>query len=112
MELKDLIYEKEGHIAYVYINRPQALNSFTLDTLDEFYWVQDDLLADTNIRVVILAARGQAVFSRNRYLRAETGHSPVCKVRYIQKLQEYYNRWEKLPSRLSLRFTPPASAGR
>ena len=40
MELKDLVFEKQGHIAYVYINRPQALNSFTLDTLDEFYQVR------------------------------------------------------------------------
>ena len=96
MELKDLIYEKEGHIAYVYINRPQALNSFTLDTLDEFYWVQDDLLADTNIRVVILAARGK-LFSAGIDISVLKQGTPQFAVRYIQKLQEYYNRWEKLP---------------
>ena len=62
MELKDLIFEKDGHIAYVYINRPEALNSFTLDTLEEFYWIQDQILLDMDIRVVVLAAKGK-IFS-------------------------------------------------
>ncbi|MDD3853542.1 MAG: enoyl-CoA hydratase/isomerase family protein [Syntrophomonadaceae bacterium] len=96
MELKDLIYEKEGHIAYIYINRPQALNSFTLDTLEEFYWIQDQILADMDIRVVVLAAKGK-IFSAGIDVSVLKSGNPQYAVRYIQKLQEYYNRWEKMP---------------
>ena len=96
MELKDLVFEKEGHIAYIYINRPQALNSFTLDTLDEFYQVQDELFADTDIRVIVLASRGK-LFSAGIDVSVLKDGTPQYAIRYIQKLQEYYNRWEKLP---------------
>lgn len=96
MELKDLIFEKDGHIAYVYINRPQALNSFTLDTLDEFYRVQDAIFEDMDIRVVVLAARGK-LFSAGIDISVLQSGTPQFALRYIHKLQEYYNRWEKLP---------------
>lgn len=96
MELKDLIYEKDGPIAYVYINRPQALNSFTLDTLDEFYRVQDAIFEDMDIRVVVLAAQGK-LFSAGIDVSVLQNGTPQFAIRYIHKLQEYYNRWEKMP---------------
>lgn len=96
MELKDLIFEKDGHIAYVYINRPEALNTFTLHTLDEFFQVQDAIFEDMDIRVVVLGAKGK-LFSAGIDVSVLQQGTPQFAIRYIQKLQEYYNRWEKLP---------------
>ncbi|MGE5405204.1 MAG: enoyl-CoA hydratase/isomerase family protein [Candidatus Saccharibacteria bacterium] len=96
MELKDLIFEKEGHLAYVYINRPKALNCFTLGTLDELFWVQDQLFEDMDVRVVILAAKGK-LFSAGIDISVLQSGTPQFAIRYIQKLQEYYNRWERMP---------------
>jgi enoyl-CoA hydratase len=98
MELQDLVYEKSDGIAYVYLNRPKALNTFNAQTLADFETVQDDLFADESIRVVILAAKGKLFSAGIDISMLGTGSdSPSFAARYVHKLQEYYTRWEKLP---------------
>ncbi|MGE5380713.1 MAG: enoyl-CoA hydratase/isomerase family protein [Methylocystaceae bacterium] len=96
MDFKDLEFIKDGHIAYVYINRPQAMNTFTLDAWEEMYRVQDLIFEDQDIRVVILAARGK-MFSAGIDVSVLQSGTPQYAIRFIQKLQEYYNRWERMP---------------
>lgn len=60
MELKNVILEKEGKIAVVTINRPNALNALNSETLKELDFVFDDLAADDNILTVILTGAGKA----------------------------------------------------
>lgn len=96
MELKELLFEKDGHIAYVYLNRPKAMNSLTLETFDELFWVQDQIFEDMDIRCVILASKGK-LFSAGMDISVLQTGTPQYAIRYIQKLQEYYNRWEKMP---------------
>lgn len=95
MEFKDLEFIKDGHIAYIYINRPQALNTFTLECWEEMYQLQELIMEDQDIRVVILAARGK-MFSAGIDISVLQSGTPQFAVRYIHKLQEYYNRWEKM----------------
>lgn len=96
VELKNLILEKDGHIAYLYLNRPEALNCFNFEMLDELWQVQEDLLDDFETRVVILAAKGK-LFSAGIDISVLQTGTPQKATRIIQKLQEYYNRWERLP---------------
>jgi len=95
MEFKDLEFIKDGHIAYIYINRPQAMNTFTLESWEEMYKVQELIIEDQDIRVVVLAARGK-MFSAGIDISILQSGTPQFAVRYIQKLQEYYNRWERM----------------
>ncbi|WP_288221618.1 short-chain-enoyl-CoA hydratase [uncultured Clostridium sp.] len=62
MELKNIILEKEGHLAIVTINRPKALNALNSDTLKDLDVVLDDLENDNNIYSVILTGSGEKAF--------------------------------------------------
>ena len=62
MELKNIILEKEGHLAIVTINRPKALNALNSETLKDLNVVLDDLQNDSNIYSVILTGSGEKAF--------------------------------------------------
>lgn len=62
MELKNVILEKEGHLAIVTINRPKALNALNSETLNDLNAVVDDLEKDNNIYAVILTGAGEKSF--------------------------------------------------
>lgn len=62
MELKNIILEKEGHLAVVTINRPKALNALNSETLKDLDTVLDDLEKDNNIYCVILTGSGEKAF--------------------------------------------------
>lgn len=62
MELKNVILEKENHIAIVTINRPKALNALNSETLKELDIVVDELEKDDNIYAVVLTGAGEKAF--------------------------------------------------
>lgn len=62
MELKNVILEKEDHLAIVTINRPKALNALNSETLNDLNLVLDDLEKDNNIYAVILTGAGDKSF--------------------------------------------------
>ena len=62
MELKNILLEKEGHLAIVTINRPKALNALNSETLRDLDVVLEDLENDNNIYSVILTGSGEKAF--------------------------------------------------
>ena len=62
MELKNVLLEKEGHLAIVTINRPKALNALNSETLKDLDTVIEDLENDNNIYAVILTGAGEKAF--------------------------------------------------
>lgn len=62
MELKNVLFEKEGNIAIVTINRPKALNALNSETLRDLDTVLDNLEADKDIYAVILTGAGEKSF--------------------------------------------------
>jgi enoyl-CoA hydratase len=62
MELKNVILEKEGHLAIVTINRPKALNALNSETLKDLDVVLEDLEKDSNVYAVILTGAGEKSF--------------------------------------------------
>lgn len=62
MELKNIILEKEEHLAIVTINRPKALNALNSETLKDLDVVLEDLENDSNIYCVILTGSGEKAF--------------------------------------------------
>jgi enoyl-CoA hydratase/carnithine racemase len=57
-----IIYEKSGHIAYVTLNRPQALNAYSIKMRDELYEVLGAIQDDPEVRVIILKGAGEKAF--------------------------------------------------
>ncbi|MEG0297785.1 MAG: short-chain-enoyl-CoA hydratase [Clostridium sp.] len=62
MELKNVLLEKDGHLAIVTINRPKALNALNSETLNDLNMVLEDLENDNNVYCVILTGAGEKSF--------------------------------------------------
>jgi enoyl-CoA hydratase/carnithine racemase len=57
---KTLIYEVNEGIATITLNRPEKLNAFTLEMVEEFLAILDTVDADDSVRAVIVTGQGRA----------------------------------------------------
>lgn len=55
-----LLYEKENYIAKITLNRPEALNAFSLPMIRGWAQALQDAQDDPNIRVVVVTGAGDA----------------------------------------------------
>ena len=62
MTYENIIFETEGKIAFVTINRPQSLNALNAKTISELSAVLDEISTDSNIRVAIITGSGEKSF--------------------------------------------------
>ncbi|MEA3560024.1 MAG: enoyl-CoA hydratase-related protein [Candidatus Thermoplasmatota archaeon] len=60
MEYQNLIIERDGAVATIKINRPEALNALNEQTLRDLMHAVDELEMDKDISVVILTGEGKA----------------------------------------------------
>lgn len=59
MNLNDIIYEREGNLATIMLNRPDTLNSFTAAMHIELAQVMQEVQADPEVRAVLLSGMGR-----------------------------------------------------
>jgi enoyl-CoA hydratase len=59
-ELEHVTYAKKGKIAYVTLNRPEKMNAYTNQTLNELGVCWEDYKNDENLHVAILSGEGSA----------------------------------------------------
>ena len=57
-----ILYEKRCDVAYVTLNRPQALNVYNIQMRDDLYQVLGAIRDDSDIRVAILKGAGEKAF--------------------------------------------------
>jgi len=57
-----VLLRKEEHIAYVTLNRPEAMNALDPDSWAELHQIWRDIKADPEIRVAILTGAGERAF--------------------------------------------------
>jgi enoyl-CoA hydratase len=62
MEFKNLRFEKRSPLAVVTIDRPKVLNALNAETLTELSEIFEELAADPEIRVILLAGAGGRAF--------------------------------------------------
>lgn len=62
MTFETVRYEKKDHIATITLNRPQALNSFSIKMNSELYRIWDDVKFDPQVRVALVTAAGDRAF--------------------------------------------------
>lgn len=63
LSLKNVLYEKEGGIARITINRPEVLNALNFDTLLSLSRAFQDAAWDDEVAVVVLTGAGERAFS-------------------------------------------------
>ncbi|MGQ9529897.1 MAG: enoyl-CoA hydratase/isomerase family protein [Candidatus Bathycorpusculaceae bacterium] len=73
MDFKYIIYEKSGGIAIITLNRPEALNAFSKELIDEILQALEDAKTDENTRVIILTGAGEKAFSAGADIKAMKG---------------------------------------
>lgn len=74
MAYQNLLFEVEGAIAEVALNRPERRNALSLGLMNELIGCLDRIASDTKIRAVILKGEGSA-FSSGHDLSEMTGRS-------------------------------------
>ena len=62
MEDSIVLYEKIGRVARIWLNRPQAINALTAELIQELKNAIDRLSKDTDVRVAIIAGKGEKGF--------------------------------------------------
>lgn len=60
MGYQHLEIERDGHVATLWLNRPEKLNAFSADIWSDIPAAMADLDADDSVRVVVVAGRGRA----------------------------------------------------
>lgn len=73
MEFKYIIYEKSEGIATLTLNRPEALNAFSKEVVEEILHALEDVKSDENIRVIVLTGAGEKAFSAGADIKAMVG---------------------------------------
>ncbi|MEM7542797.1 MAG: crotonase/enoyl-CoA hydratase family protein [Pseudomonadota bacterium] len=59
MAYEQIIYDVSDHVATITLNRPEKLNAFTPQMVDELLAVFDEVDADDNVKAVIVAGAGK-----------------------------------------------------
>ena len=92
MEYKDLLYEKDGHVATVTFNRPERLNALSSDMLESIEAVCKEINEDDDVRVAVftgadrafcagLDLKANSLTSREmRWLEVKPQHSNINKI--------------------------------
>jgi enoyl-CoA hydratase/carnithine racemase len=62
MELKTVLFEVTDHVATITLNRPQAMNSFNQQMLEDFSLIWDTVKADDDVHVMVLRGAGERAF--------------------------------------------------
>ena len=96
MAYENIIFEKEGKVAVIKINRPKALNALNSDVFMELNDALDKIEMDTNLGALVLTGEGDKAFVAG----ADIGHmenmSPLEGRTWSRDGQELFFRLEGL----------------
>lgn len=56
-------FEKKNHVAYVTLNRPEAMNSLDPESMDQLKSIWTEIRDDRDVRVAVLTGAGEKAFS-------------------------------------------------
>jgi enoyl-CoA hydratase len=95
-----LIYEKSDSLAYVTLNRPQALNVYNIKMRDELFEVLSSIKDDSEVRVAIFKGAGEKAFCAGADLSEfHTAPSPVI-ARQVRFGRDVWGLFLSLPQPL------------
>lgn len=96
MEYEQIIYEKEGHIAYITLDRPEKLNSVTREMFTSWGRAIEEAEQDDDVKVIIFRGAG----------RCFSAGAPLDQVGYVygMKTPKSGEKHNKVPMRVKLNF--------
>jgi methylglutaconyl-CoA hydratase len=88
---------REGSVATIVLNRPEAMNAFSLQMMDEFAKALDEIHFDTSISAVIIAASEGKGFCSGADLKERATMDEMEVRRCLSKIRKAINAVEALP---------------
>ncbi|MFC5588768.1 enoyl-CoA hydratase-related protein [Sporosarcina soli] len=95
--MENLRYEQRGHVAFVTLDRPEAMNAFNYDLLVELAQITESIRINPDIRVVIFTGAGERAFSVGADLKERKTLTDLQVKRNIYKIGEVFSAIEQLP---------------
>ncbi len=95
-----VIYEKKEHLAFVTLNRPEALNAYSVQMRDDLYEVLSAIRDDDEVRVAILKGAGEKAFCAGADLREFLTAPSVVDARRIRASRDLWRLFVSIPQPL------------
>lgn len=95
--MKYIKFQKEEHIAYITIDRPESLNCFNYETLVELGNTVESLHTDSDVRVVIFTGAGDKAFSAGADLKERKNLTEAEVRRNVKKIRDVFSAVAELP---------------
>ncbi|MCG7334358.1 enoyl-CoA hydratase-related protein [Sporosarcina sp. ACRSM] len=95
--MENLRYEQREHVAFVTLDRPEAMNAFNYDLLVELAQITESIRINPDIRVVIFTGAGERAFSVGADLKERKTLTDLQVKRNIYKIGEVFSAVEQLP---------------
>ena len=96
-EYANLLFENEGGICVVTINRPKALNALNAATMYELDRMADELAKDDSVKVVIITGGGDKAFVAGADITEMQSKSAIEGRNWGKLGQAVFNKIENLP---------------
>lgn len=94
---KTLIYEKGEGVAYVTLNRPEALNAYNIQMRDDLHEVLQAIRDDDEVRVGILRGAGEKAFCAGAELSEFLSAPPPVAARRVRFERDVWGAFMSLP---------------
>ena len=95
-----VIYEKHQAIAYVTLNRPQALNAFSVRMRDDLFEILNAIKPDDDVRVVLIRGAGDKAFCAGADLKEFLTAPSAVKARRIRAIRDLWRLFLNMPQPL------------
>ncbi|MBP1165447.1 enoyl-CoA hydratase [Chryseobacterium sp. PvR013] len=97
MNFETLLYQQEGYIGTLTINRPEALNALNETVLKELKSFAEQIRSHKDIRVLIITGSGEKAFVAGADIKAMQGMTPQEATDFSTMAQAAFNSIEALP---------------
>ena len=95
MELKTLLYEKEGSLRIITLNRPKTMNALDGELVSELIRVLDDIASDGEARVVIITG-SEKVFAAGGDIAFMLQAQPLEGEQFVESVKTAFTKIEAL----------------
>ncbi|MDD5702207.1 MAG: enoyl-CoA hydratase/isomerase family protein [Dehalococcoidales bacterium] len=96
-DFETIIYEKLDNIARVTLNRPKALNAYSIQMRDDLYEVLGAIRDDPEVRVIILKGAGEKAFCAGADLTEFLSAPPPVLARRARFERDIWGRFLSIP---------------
>ena len=99
-ELETVIFEVQGSIAYITLNRPKVLNAFSVRMREDLFEVLSAIKLDSEIRAVIFRGAGEKAFCAGADLSEFLTAPSAIKARRIRQTHDLWGLFMSMPQPL------------